>query len=379
MNSIIKILLPVLVYIFNCIPVSGQTYRQTLNVQLPNSINFINIGGQTTAYYEIYLTNFSINTFNLKEINVVNIPDSTILLSIKNERLKTCYKAIGTVTKEASIKIKPGSAGIVYIELSPGETQVKEVAHRIVFEIEGKEYAGEMVVQSSAAECYSKKALILDAPLKGGIWTAIYDPSWENGHRRVVYTLNGKARIPGRYAIDFIKVDSNGKYANGDENIVKNWFGYNMNVLAVADAIVSSLKDGFPESPTLSGNPEVTADLATGNYVSLKIGHHQFAFYEHLKPGSIKVKVGQKVKKGDVIASLGFSGQSTGPHLHFHVADADSPLGAEGIPYTFRQFRFLGIYDNMEDFGRAIWRQEHDLKQSNRINERPGPHAVIKF
>lgn len=67
-----------------------------------------------------------------------------------------------------------------------------------------------------------------------------------------------------------------------------------------------------------------------------------------MKPKSIKVKTGQKVKKGDAIASLGFTGQTTGPHLHFHEADADSPLGAEGIPFVFEQFEILGSY---ADFG----------------------------
>jgi murein DD-endopeptidase len=103
---------------------------------------------------------------------------------------------------------------------------------------------------------------------------------------------------------------------------------------------------------------------------------NQFAFYEHLKPKSIKVKKGQTVKKGDVIASLGFTGQTTGPHLHFHVADTDSPLGAEGIPFVFETFEMLGAYSDFTQFGKALWTP---INKSIRYQERPLPNCVIEF
>jgi murein DD-endopeptidase MepM/ murein hydrolase activator NlpD len=129
----------------------------------------------------------------------------------------------------------------------------------------------------------------------------------------------------------------------------------------------------------LSKHLKYTADQATGNYISIKIGNNQFAFYEHLKPKSIKVKIGQKVKKGEVIASLGFTGQTTGPHLHFHVADDDSPLGAEGIPFVFEAFEVLGSYKDFGNFGKSLWTPLNDLKQLIRKQEQPSPNSVIKF
>src|SRR3546814_3208759 len=87
------------------------------------------------------------------------------------------------------------------------------------------------------------------------------------------------------------------------------------------------------ESATISAHPENALGDATGNYVALDLGDGRHAFYEHLKPGSIRVVPGQRVRRGEVIAELGFTGDSTGPHLHFHVADAPSPLGAEGLPF----------------------------------------------
>ena len=97
-----------------------------------------------------------------------------------------------------------------------------------------------------------------------------------------------------------MQIDSTGKYANGDENVVENYLGYGAQVLAVADGVVSSVRSDFSESTTLSEHPDYFAEDATGNYISLKIGNQQFAFYEHLQPKSILVKEGQEVKKGDV-------------------------------------------------------------------------------
>jgi murein DD-endopeptidase MepM/ murein hydrolase activator NlpD len=60
--------------------------------------------------------------------------------------------------------------------------------------------------------------------------------------------------------------------------------------------------------------------------------------YAHLQPGSLRVKAGQKVKRGDVLGLLGNSGNSTEPHLHFQVMDRPSPLGAEGLPYLIDSY-----------------------------------------
>lgn len=379
MNLFTRNIFVALVLVLNGCFVFGQTYRQTLNVQLPTKIDFINIDGKAMAYYEIYLTNFSTDIFKIKELSIVNSSDSSVLLKISNQELKNVYKQIGSVKKDTETELAPGNSAIIYLELGSLKQKIKKVKHSIILEVKDMEYREQVTIHTSATECVFNTPLFLYPPLKNGIWTAIYDPSWENGHRRVVYTLNGKARIPGRYAIDFIKLDSNGRYSNGDENRITNWLGYGTDVMAVADGVISSINNTFPESRTLSEHPKYTSDKATGNYVSLKIGNNQFAFYEHLKPSSIKVKVGQKVKRGDVIASLGFTGQTTGPHLHFHVSDADSPLGGEGIPFVFKQFQFLGSYENFEDFGKNIWSKPNGLRVSNRKNERPKPNAVIKF
>ncbi len=363
----------------NPIVVSAQDYRETLHTQLPNAIYFNKINGNHTSYYELFLTNFSTDTVILKSVDILDADNISVnLMSIKEADLKHRFFPVRINKKYTASILLPGGSGVVYIELRIQEKELKKIAHRFTMKFSDQEDAEEVVIHTEGVQSYMNAELVLGAPVKEGIWTAVNEPDWERGHRRVLYTQNGKARIPGRYAIDFIKIDAKGLYANGDENIIENWLGYGADVVAVADGEIASIRTDFTESRTIADHPDYNADMATGNYISLKIGPNQFAFYEHLKPNSIKVKVGQKVKKGEIIAALGFTGQSSGPHLHFHVADTNSPLGAEGIPFIFEQFEFLGSYRNFEDFGKTTWSSK-DIGQTSRKKERPMSNAVIKF
>jgi murein DD-endopeptidase MepM/ murein hydrolase activator NlpD len=71
-----------------------------------------------------------------------------------------------------------------------------------------------------------------------------------------------------------------------------------------------------------------------GNYVAIDIGHGRYALYAHVQPGSLRVKVGDRVKRGQIVALLGNSGNSTEPHVHFQIADGPTFLSSEGIPYA---------------------------------------------
>jgi hypothetical protein len=187
-------------------------------------------------------------------------------------------------------------------------------------------------------------SVVLDAPLRGGPWVAAYDPAMTGGHRRALFAVAGKVRIPARFAIDWIRLGDDGQSVRGDRSILSNHYGYGAEVLAVADGVVTAVVANLPE-PTIP----VTPDNAAGNYVTTDLGGGRFASYEHVQPHSIAVKVGDHVRSGQVLARLGASGSvSSGPHLHFHVSDANSPLGAEGLPYVFKSFDVLGAFESIE-------------------------------
>lgn len=300
-----------------------------LMMYVPHTPEIVMINGTPTVYYELHIAGTTVPD----KLEVFNRVGHITVASFEKDELKKRSKVLEDET-------------VIFLELPV--FKAVELGHRVGSEEGAFVKIGEM------------KPLVLGAPLKNGRWTTIYASEWPNGHRRVLFAVNGKKRIPGRFAIDFVKVDEKGLSAPAGSDSVKDWFGYGDPVLAVADAKVVATREDFKERSTVSGKTDYPAERATGNYVSLDLGNNRFAFYEHLQPGSIKVKPGQRVRKGDVIAALGFTGQSTEPHLHFHVADANSPLGAEGVPFVFESFILL--------------------PSLNKVGmERPGPNAVISF
>jgi len=80
-------------------------------------------------------------------------------------------------------------------------------------------------------------------------------------------------------------------------------------------------------------------DTVMGNFIVLALGDGQFAQYVHLQPGSLRVKSGDHVKRGQVLAHVGNSGDARWPHLHFQVSDSPDILASEGLPYLVDQFK----------------------------------------
>ena len=355
----------------------SQTYQPTVEMRIPVSPEISVISGKPTVYYEIYLTSFSTDTMQFNRLEVFNQHDSALLHSIENESWNSKAAMIGLASKERN-KLSPGQTMVLYLEFALPKTTT-QLYHKLSLKTLNKKETKSHLVTSGIVSLSKKPAVVLGAPLKSGPWAAVYSADWERGHRRVIYTIDGKARIPGRHAIDFILLNDRGQFTKGDDNRIQNWFGYSAEVLAVKDGIVLSTKNDFPESATLSDHVESTADKAAGNYVSIDIGDGKIVFYEHLKPGSVKVKPGQRVKKGEVIAALGFTGQTTGPHLHFHVADANATLGAEGLPFEFEKFTHLGTYFKFDEFGKLPWTEEKNPNRSFINKERPGSNSVIRF
>jgi murein DD-endopeptidase MepM/ murein hydrolase activator NlpD len=72
--------------------------------------------------------------------------------------------------------------------------------------------------------------------------------------------------------------------------------------------------------------------------VILDLGEGEFAVLAHLKNGSVRVAKGQRVERGAEIGRCGNSGNTTEPHLHFHLQDGAKFGTAEGLPAFFTDY-----------------------------------------
>lgn len=353
---------------------------QSVDVEVPIAPVAVTIAGRPHLVYELHITNLVSDAAVLIGLDVLDDDRSTSLLSLAGDALADRIVRPGSRGESVDkLTIEGGMRAVVYFWLSV-DTAPAVLRHRIAFErVNGKERKS-TVIEAAIVNVKSESPAVLAPPLRGGPWLAIYGPQWERGHRRFIYTIDGQARIPARYAIDWIGLDENGSTSHGDARDADNWHGHGAEVLAVADAVVADARDDMPP-PESVGTPQANLPLEnhSGNYVILDLGDGRHAVYEHLKHGSVRVRTGEKVKGGKVIGKLGNTGSSSsGPHLHFHIADRDALLAAEGLPYVFRDFEVIGEYRTTAD-ARSGKPWEPAAIGGNRKRELPAANTVIMF
>lgn len=341
----------------------------------------IRSGDARRLAYEIHLTNFANVPLTIDRLDAADgaHPEQP-LASWSGDALQSLIAQAGATRDEKATRtIAPGRHAIIYVDatLPPSIAVPKALVHRLVFSRPDDKSATEL--DGANVVLAARPAVVLGPPLRGGDWVALYDPAMTRGHRRVSFAFDGSLRIPARFAIDWMRIDAAGRLMHGDEERLDNWLGYGADVLAVADATVVALRDSIAEPLKVGDAERHPLEDASGNHVSLDLGGGRYAHYEHLKPGSVRVRVGQRVHRGEVIARLGFTGDATGPHLHLHVSDGATPLAGEGLPFALDRFEQLGAYASMQAFGAGGHWTDSTPEQRPRSAEMPAAEAVVRF
>ena len=185
-------------------------------------------------------------------------------------------------------------------------------------------------------------------PLKSGTWLVVAGASFHTTHRWAV---------PEEFALDIIQIGPNFRSHRTDGGSHGDFYAYGAEVVAAADGTVVQVVTGGPEHPPLLRKPGESMDdyygrigvmqaqnMAAGipglmgEGVVIDHGNGEYSVYAHLKPGSLRVRVGQTVKSGETIGLLGSSGNSTEAHLHFQVCDKPSVISCAAIAPTFVGF-----------------------------------------
>lgn len=136
-----------------------------------------------------------------------------------------------------------------------------------------------------------------------------------------------------RYAHDFVIKDNNNSQFKNDGNDLNDYYCYNLPVSAVLDGEIVEVIDGVPENKV----GQVNINKNWGNTIIIDHGEGLFSATSHLYADSVKVKKGEKVKKGDMLATCGNSGRSPYPHIHFQFQKTDR-LGDATHKFPFSSF-----------------------------------------
>jgi hypothetical protein len=303
--------------------------------------------GKDHVEYELLVVNVFSEPVTLSSVTVLDSAGKE-LMRIEGGALAA---ATQTLFAKTATPVVPASAAVsVDVDLIlPPDTAPERVTHRIAYTLKADSelalMVGSLEVNAPEVTINHRPAIMMRAPLKGKGWLATAACCKPNVHRDLRVAVDGvRIETAETFAIDWAKV-RNDRLFDGDGKRVEQYYGFGEDVLTVADGTVVYIRDGMPdETPSVLMVPRSKSDYG-GNNVILEIAPNVFAWYAHLRQGSLTVKVGDAVKAGAPIAKLGNTGPSLGPHLHFGLLDKPDPIAGRSLPFVFDSFILDGAVD----------------------------------
>ncbi|MGL4650087.1 MAG: M23 family metallopeptidase, partial [Caldilineaceae bacterium] len=186
---------------------------------------------------------------------------------------------------------------------------------------------------------YPPQKTELDFPLRGA-WWCIQAADWSDEHKRELYSQP--------YALDFVRLGANNGFFSGDGRTLEQHFAWNQPVYATAGGKVALVQADMPDMPPgvmpdprmFRGDPR----RLLGNAVAISHGTGEFSYFAHLRQAGVEVNEGQMVRRGALLGRVGNSGQSPGPHLHYHLMEGPHLLIDQGLPVRLRNFAAGGAW-----------------------------------
>ena len=320
-------------------------------ISMPNPV--AGSDGRTHLAYELVASNASKLFLTLDRVELVD-PAGSVVASLSGPALA----AMATLYSGEGTTIAPGGTAVIFLHAAfagalPASVTARVTLTRQIAGADGKpapfpkiEPVPATITFSGATAVPGKPAVVIAPPLRGANWVAVNGCcDAKTSHRGAVMAVNGTLRVPERFAIDWVQLDARHRLYTGKIDQLASYAYFGAPVHAVADGTVVNLYTSAVEQVPGADAKGITTENIGGNMLVIDIGGGNFAFFAHLQPGSLRVKLGDKVRTGDVIALLGNTGNTDAPHLHFHVMDGPSPLDANGLPYVFTRFTGQGVMD----------------------------------
>ncbi len=327
-------------------PTNAAPFPLQLEMRVPFEPRAFPSGPHVYLMYELHLTNYLPMPLSLARIDVLDADavDAQPIASFEAAQLESMLQPLGRrnlADRKERLVMAGGQSAIAYmcITFDRKARIPNKLAHRVS--------TADSAVEGIVIGTHQAELHVLGPPVVGANWLAADGPSndEDNHHRRGVVVLDGQAVDSRRYAIDWEQV-MNGASFSGDPRDDHSYYSYGKTVLAVADGRVVAARDGLPDNTPGHGEAfhpavPITLETVAGNTITLDIGGGQFAYYMHLQPGSLRVKAGDRVARGQVLASIGASGDAREPHLHFEVTTSSKPLAGEGVPYLIDRYHCM--------------------------------------
>jgi hypothetical protein len=188
-------------------------------------------------------------------------------------------------------------------------------------------------------------------PLKGKM--IVWDGhDFYSHHRRFPIGLSkqGETQITAnsnRYAYDFVSIDKKGNMYKNNPFQKENWYVFGKKVYAPGAGRVVESQNNIPDN-IFNGKsvkyPDIPFELDSfgmGNHVIIDHGNGEYSVILHMQMGSVIVKTGDRLKAGQQIGNVGFSGDAIFPHVHYTVINGPKEQICEGLPSYFNDYKLF--------------------------------------
>jgi murein DD-endopeptidase MepM/ murein hydrolase activator NlpD len=245
--------------------------------------------------------------------------------------------------------IEPGKSELVFNPLYSFPVGMDLSRLRFDFQFDVGDDTRYKVSSTVTPKRYTPKVK-LALPLAGA--ALVHDGHDFYGHHRRLPLLDGMAQALGwktnfmRYSYDFVMTDAQGKMFKGDGAKNEDWYGWGAPVSAPGTGKVIRAVMNLPDNAKGKRPPfsreQFVADpsLMWGNHIEIDHGNGEVSMLAHLKNGSVSVKVGDVVQRGQKVGEMGFSGDAFLVHLHYDLKSGPG-FDADGLPSPFDDFERL--------------------------------------
>lgn len=316
----------------------GSSNSPSLDVQatVPFAPQLVRSHLYRNLAYEIDLVpDYRAHDFTLTRVEVLDGTSEKVLITYEGKAL-TGNMLFPETHKDVTIPVV-----LVWLQLDPTQQPPASLTHRLQFVRNSDKST--VTIKGPNVTINTSPVRVISAPFKSDMAGAFETTDPGIHHFRLPIMSNGLTKNPQRYGVDWMVLTSDGKMGTGDGTRNNDYPSWGVDLLAVADGTVVGIENSLDDFKGSTGDlTKVLPTQVTGNHVYLDIGQSHYAIYAHCMKGSVVVRKGDKVMKGQIIGKIGNSGMSMGPHLHFQLSNLPDPLRAESMPYVLDKFTLIG-------------------------------------
>lgn len=321
------------------------------------AVPFKGSNGKYIVSYELRLFNATPLTLRPARVSV-STPGAKLIDKLDRRQVTAALALPGA--RSGVAELREGQLATLYLTLQfDARSAIPDrLVHRI--SVTARQLAGGRAVSAPASVRVLREfdVPVLGPPLEPGRgYIAADSCCFSERHRRGLLAIGNRQWLAQRFAVDWEQVDSTRRFVKrgGDPADPADYAIYGKRAIAAADATIVHVIDGLRAQKPGALPEGITLPQADGNSVVAKLDDGLYMLYAHLQAGSISVNEGDTVKRGDRLGLVGNSGNTSAPHLHFHVMDGPSPLTSEGVPYQIDAFatrgrlRSTAVFDTYEN------------------------------